>query len=199
MCACITGAAAIRGAAAAPLRGGPVPAVSSFAIADFDGDSVPDLAKVEWVQLDSLRAHYSVRFQLSAGPEQSFELTGPVGGLQLVSRDVNGDNALDLIVTTAWEHEPVAILLNDGHGIFTVADPAQFSAVMGESPLEWAGSPVRDFRAVFLVRTAPSSGECEQANGPPFPRRQPGLVHGLCLSVPLIPHGFSSSSRAPPA
>jgi len=34
-----------------------------------------------------------------------------------------------LIVSTAWLNQPVAILVNDGHGNFSVTDPVKFSAV----------------------------------------------------------------------
>jgi hypothetical protein len=191
---------AICGAAtAAPPQSAPTPSGSNFAIADFDGDRIPDLARVEFVQLDSLRARYSIRFQLSAGPEQFFGLTAPLGGLQLVSRDVNGDNAPDLIVSTAWQHEPVAILLNDGRGNFTLVDPAQFSAALSEPPLGWTVSSVQVFRTPFLIRTESSfPGECEQANGPPLPQQLPGFLFWCCSGVQLFPQRFSFSSRAPP-
>jgi hypothetical protein len=57
-------------------------------------------------------------------------VNGPVGGLEIASRDVNGDNIVDLVVSAAWLKSPVAVLVNDGHGNFTVHDPIAFSAAL---------------------------------------------------------------------
>jgi hypothetical protein len=99
---------------------------SQFAIGDFDGDRQPDLATVEIAGFNSLHSRYSVSFQLSKGTPQTIGITAPAGGLVLLARDVNGDRALDLVLVTAWRHEMVAVLLNDGEGNFSAADPAQF-------------------------------------------------------------------------
>lgn len=100
-----------------------------FTIADFDGDHRPDFATVETGLIGASHARYWIDFRMSAGARQSIGVNAPVGGLEIASRDVNGDNVVDLIVSTAWLNQPVAILVNDGHGNFSVADPAKFSAV----------------------------------------------------------------------
>jgi len=87
----------------------------SFSVADFDGDSKPDLASVEYGTSDSAGTDYLIQLRLSAVGRQSFQIAAPIGGLQIVARDVNGDHALDLVITTRWHRQPVAILLNDGH------------------------------------------------------------------------------------
>jgi hypothetical protein len=111
---------------------------SIFAIADFDGDRKPDIATVEIQNGGSFgTTHYSIRFRLTAGPTQSFGLAAPAGGLQILARDVNGDNALDLLVSTTWLHQEVAVLLNDGHGNFTLAKPSAFPGSMWESEIFW--------------------------------------------------------------
>jgi len=111
---------------------------SIFAIADFDGDRKPDIATVEIQNGGSFgTTHYSIRFRLTAGPTQSFGLAAPAGGLQIVARDVNGDDALDLLVSTAWLHQEVAVLLNDGHGNFTLTKPSAFPGAVWESETLW--------------------------------------------------------------
>src|SRR5438105_6355315 len=98
---------------------------SQFAIGDFDGDRQPDVATVEIARFNTLRSRYWVSFQLSRGRLQTIGVTGPGGGLVLLARDVNGDRALDLVLVTPWRHELIAVLLNDGEGNFSPADPTQ--------------------------------------------------------------------------
>jgi hypothetical protein len=104
-----------------------VPTAPHFAIADFDGDNQPDFATVHIGQNGRGEGRYSIGFQLSTGSRQSIVVAAPVGGLQITSRDVNGDNTLDVIVTTEWSHKPVAVLLNDGHGNFTLSGNTQLA------------------------------------------------------------------------
>jgi hypothetical protein len=65
-------------------------------------------------------------------------VSGPIGGLQIASQDVNGDSFLDLIVSTELANEPVAVLLNDGRGNFVLADVKTFAPKIWESRVEWS-------------------------------------------------------------
>jgi hypothetical protein len=135
---------------------------SNFAIADFDGDRKPDLATVEIQKGGSSSSmQYSIRLQLTAGAAQVFGVIAPAGGLQIVARDVNGDDALDVLVSTAWQHKQVAVLLNDGHGKFTLADPAAFPQALRNSQEDWscATTQIYDHTAI------PSSWSSAKANG----------------------------------
>lgn len=113
---------------------------SHFAIGDFDGDNRPDMATVETGLIGASHARYWIGFRMSAGARQMIGVNGPVGGLEIVSRDVNGDNIDDLVVSAAWLKSPVAVLVNDGHGNFTVHDPAAFSAAL-TNPTRTLDSP----------------------------------------------------------
>src|SRR5260370_34043041 len=55
------------------------PAVSQFAITDFDGDNRPDLASVRLGQSSSQNARYCIDFQLTSGAPQTIVLTAPTG------------------------------------------------------------------------------------------------------------------------
>ena len=112
--------------------------VPQFAIDDFDGDSTPDIATVLDGRSDADN-HYRIRFQLSSGGSQNIDLTAPVGGLDLSSRDVNGDDFLDVVVTTAGTNRPVAVLVNNGAGTFTASDPAAFPGAFRKSSNSWSG------------------------------------------------------------
>ncbi len=128
----------------------------SFSVADFDGDSRPDLASVQAGKSDSVRTDYWIQLQLSAAGRQTFRIVAPFGGLQIASRDVNGDNVPDLVLTTAWLGQPVAILLNDGHGNFSQVEPAAFPEAFSESKTNWV-SP--GDHAIDAVGVPPQSRE----------------------------------------
>jgi hypothetical protein len=133
---------------------------SHFAIGDFDGDSQPDLATVQSGP-DRSDTRYWIRLEFSTGLRDDIGLIAPSGGLHITSRDVNGDHFLDLVVSTAWQHHPVAVLLNDGHGKFTVRDPAQFPRAVLDCDLSWAPacSDIKDAAAAILTRSL--SGACD--------------------------------------
>jgi hypothetical protein len=170
---------------------------SQFAIADFDGDSLPDMATVELGQTGTSRARYWIGFHMTAGSHQRIGVTAPIGGLEIATRDVNGDNSLDLIVTTTWLNRPVAILLNDGHGNFAVTDPAAFAGVVSSVDRAWTppGSQAKDSVAALLSR---SCGDCaldhcsSQTSMPP---ESPATEVRRHLAFPL---GVSVLGRAPP-
>jgi hypothetical protein len=99
---------------------------SRFVFADLDGDRLPDLALVETQRQRSIDCDYAIRVRLSAGAESAIGVSGPSGGLRVAVRDVNGDNNLDLIVTADLDAGFIKVLLNDGHGNFSVAAPTDF-------------------------------------------------------------------------
>jgi hypothetical protein len=152
---------------AAPHEAGPYKAaiVPQFAIEDFDGDSRPDIATVVEGRSGAADNHYRIRFQLSGGGSQNIDLTAPVGGLDLTSRDVNGDDFMDVVVTTAGTNRPVAVLLNDGTGNFTASDPAAYPGAFRNSSKFWRGmsEELREASPAFFSRF--SSSDLEARNG----------------------------------
>lgn len=150
---------------------------SGFAIADFDGDRKPDLATVEIENGSSSKtARYSIRFQLTLGTEQVFGVTAPPGGLQIVARDVNGDHALDVLVSTAWAHEEVAVLVNDGHGNFTLADPAAYPEAKLENAQNWNSGAIPPCDSAALLRTEYPTGDFDATSRFAGGRREAGRV-----------------------
>ena len=168
---------------------------SHFAIGDFDGDRQQDLATVGTARLNSLHFRYLISFQLSKGKPQTVGVTGPAGGLVLLAQDVNGDRALDLVLVTAWQHELVGVLLNDGEGNFSAADPRQFKvdAVSSKTQIGSAPRIVQD-RAVLAFPYSALRARGRK----PRQERQSGrvLAHPPSLSVRLV--SSSVSGRGPP-
>ena len=115
------------------LRSVPVEPGLPFAIADFDGDLRPDLASVQTGRTDFARADYCIQLQLATGGRQSFQVVASIGGLKIAARDVNGDRAVDLVLTTALFGQPVAVFLNDGHGSFSRAELSAFPGAFTSS------------------------------------------------------------------
>jgi hypothetical protein len=110
-----------------PVSGSTVP----IAINDFDGDLRPDVATVQAVSDNSSNTIYRIQLELSTGGTQSIHLAGPSGGLRIVARDVNDDGIPDLIVSLAWREKPLAVLVNDGRGVFSLHDPSSFPLAFG--------------------------------------------------------------------
>lgn len=106
-----------------------------FVIADFDGDQKPDFATVHVDESHIRSTDYSIHLRLSQGLESAIGLTAPSGGLQLFSRDVNGDDFQDVVVRTALDSNLVAVLINDGHGNFNLAKPESFPELQNEPDL----------------------------------------------------------------
>ena len=172
---------------------------SQFAVADFDGDSRPDIARVQAGQSSALATHYWIDFQLSTGLQQTVRIAAPTGGLQLKSGDVNGDSYPDVIVTTLWTDQPVAVLLNDGRGNFTRFEPSAFPGAFGksENSLTSHADTIADAAAIVFTRHLP--GQCEERRGTVSPARvagrpATGIFHFVALLI-----SDSSFGRAPPS
>jgi hypothetical protein len=168
-----------------------------FTIADFDGDNRPDLATVETGLIGASRARYWIGFQMSAGTRQMIGVNGPVGGLEIASRDVNGDNIVDLVVSAAWLKAPVAVLVNDGHGNFTIRDPAAFSSAL-TNPSRTLDSPNQQDPDASIARSARGSSDfitSERAATSAVKSEKHFTENSLRNFFPLV---VRSSGRAPP-
>jgi len=170
----------------------------SFSIADFDGDSKPDLASVQTGKSDLARTDYWIQLQLSVAGRQTFQIVAPTGGLQIVARDVNGDHALDLVLTTAWLRQPVAILLNDGHGTFSRIDPNAFPEAFNESKTSWGSTTEH---AIDAVGVPPQSREdiCSEAEVFLHHRLPSRFAANSFSQFRIGPFLISHLGRAPPS
>src|SRR5258708_208205 len=174
-------------------------ATSQFAIADFDGDRRPDLATVQAGQVGSLDTHYWIAFQLSGGSRQTLGITAPTGGLQITSRDVNGDDFFDVIVTTAWTNPPRPVPLNDGQGNFRTSSPSAFPGAFTTSEKSWASNTdkITDATAVLLSRYP--TGNCSEGSRFSSPRNVTGLLVLWASRNSHFSSVVSFLGRAPPS
>jgi len=172
---------------------------SQFAIDDFDGDNRPDVASVEAGQRDGRDTRYQIRLQLTGGPLQTIPLTAPIGGLQLRSRDVNGDNFPDVVVTTFWTNQPVAVLLNDGLGNFSEAKTSRFPGAFTSSEVSvTSGSyAIIDTAAALFQRYLP--GQCEDRASISSPPRIVRLSAAETSHFVASSNGHLFFGRAPPS
>ena len=183
----------VRTAAASPAEPG-----IRFAVADFDWDLRPDLAGVQVGRSDVYRTDYWIELQLSAAGRQTILVVAPAGGLQIAARDVNGDHALDLVLTTAWLSAPVAVFLNDGHGSFSRVDPTDFPDAFRESKSSWCCS-THQALDTFGIPPQSRAGICSASVRQPYvgphatviPRLRRGYLRGSSLD--------SHAGRAPPS
>jgi hypothetical protein len=168
-----------------------------FTVGDFDGDHQLDRVGVQVGESSSSGTKYWIDLQLSASGSQSIPVNAARDGIQIAARDVNGDHSLDLVLTTTWLHQPVAILLNDGHGVFRRIAPDKFPGAFHNLESNWTTRPETD-RAP-IAEPVPSRLPVDAVRG----RRhhlslRPKIIeaerHGL-LASPL--HTLSPG-RAPP-
>jgi len=166
-----------------------------FAIADFDGDQLPDLARVQSGPGNSYQTQYWIQLQLTHAGRQLIGVLGPAGGLQLTASDVNGDHAIDLVLRTAWLNRPVAILLNDGHGRFRAERPGAFPGAFRRASANWlshtgqpsgAAGTTQSCRGIFA--------DTNSAHAPP--RNRAAWHSSLTKSLPHFL--LSRFGRAPP-
>jgi hypothetical protein len=171
---------------------------ASFAIADLDGDQLPDLASIEIGQIGASSTDYWIRLQLTGSEWQAIQVIAPPGGLLIEARDVNGDNAIDLVLATAWLKQPVAVFLNDGHGRFSRAEPSDFPNAFSHPVGSWDSSSSPQSAEILGVPPQPRSGICSEATR---------LADGQCASGSTLTSRFEFflgsfrivfSGRAPP-
>ena len=170
----------------------------ALAIEDWDGDRSPDLATVQETPSMMRRPEYAIRVRFRQGADAAIGIEGPAGGVRLSPRDVNGDRVPDLVVTSVLGTGVVAVLLNDGHGHFSVAGPNEFpqlkkereDALEGPATLAGTTPGLAPARSDTTVAFESGLKKLLAAGREPLAGQRPDFVEQE--------HQFLKSGRAPP-
>jgi hypothetical protein len=195
------GIVSINAIARADVQNAPVTSVGlgpQFAIADFDGDHIPDLAIIQTGLRSSGTTNYWIQLKFSRLEWQYIRFVAPAGGLFIEARDVNGDHVIDLVVATLSFRQPVAIFLNNGDSSFSRVDPAAFPGAFSESAANWAPASDQQRDAVGIPMQSRTSlfSEALDLLHRKFPTGTISLwSSGFLVDSFLISH----AGRAPPS
>jgi hypothetical protein len=169
------------------------------AIADLDGDHQLDFITVRSEENHRGGSLYRIDLHLAGSAAlRSFPVIARSGGLRIMALDVDGDHALDLVITTRLSNEPIGVWINDGHGSFSERDRRLYSICFLQPPSEVA-PPGRDSQGPSA--TLPSRGSDNVDCARPAPVRLTPATCGIAgrpafralrAAVGLLP------SRAPP-
>jgi hypothetical protein len=179
-----------------PSKSNGIAFVAEFAIADFDGDQIPDLVRVRPGETTSNQTRYWIQLQLTRMGQQLIGVMAPIGGLRVAASDVNGDHATDLVLTTTLGNQPVAILLNDGHGEFTALEPGAFPDAFRPASTEKFSQEQRLYSATSATQLRPALWwESKRLRRAEKTRVQAGVNFATSVSASLLNH----RGRAPPS
>jgi hypothetical protein len=109
--------------------------------ADFDGDNQLDVATTRSAGLGGYVLELELSSQRAGGSGGHFSfppLPSSAFGLHLTPRDVDGDHDLDIVITSGFARQPVAVWINDGKGRFEEGDLAAYPAWIWREDLSFS-------------------------------------------------------------
>jgi len=169
------------------------------AVADLDGDGLPDVVLVRQEGEGREGIRYRIDFQLSANTNANYiRVYGDLGGLRIEPRDVDADGDLDLVITAAWSAAPVGVWINDGHGNFRQGDISAYpSSLWTDSASVSSRFPAHSIETAISPSTGSSNG-CVSRRGF-LDKSLAGLtVNSQKGPAPLVISMGAQKSRAPP-
>ena len=174
------------------------------AVADFDGDSRPDMAITK---MNAQGGGYVFGLELNLSASHAGEpaarvpafpfIASSMFGVHLTPRDVDGDHDLDIVVTMGFTRQPVAVWINDGQGGFEEGDLAAYPALSchDELLLSPKSSP-QNTRALFDQSRRSWLTACGLLQ--PFMRSDRGAILRSGFLISRVP-ADRRSARAPPS
>jgi len=116
-----------KAAFAGRLLGSPLAPLQGTVAADLDGDRLPDVATAGAGHKDSRGYLQEIRVRLGSSEWNSVTVRTSIRAHRLTVRDLDGDADRDLVLES-FDREPLAILLNDGDGHFSLASVEDYRA-----------------------------------------------------------------------
>jgi hypothetical protein len=113
------------------------------AVADLDGDHIPDIAS--GINLGRTAQGYAYRVDLDltdnlqAKPFSVF--SSEPNGVDIEAIDVDGDHDLDLVITSRVLRQPIGIWINDGAGNFAQGDAGRYAFAFNHQDSSLRSSP----------------------------------------------------------
>jgi len=166
-------------------------------MADFTGDTHPDLATVELEKLDPSSARYWIEIRLTEGDHQILKLRAPFGGLFITPKDVTGDGNVDLVIRSAKSRSAVALFLNDGKGHFLKADIASFTDALRDGPSEFAFTTQETYLGTNLACLESYTAGCSSVPLAHLQEQKSALLLPDCRAASQRFLSFGAN-RAPP-
>jgi hypothetical protein len=119
---------------------------STCVLTDLDGDNVPDAVVANGSLHREQGFVYRIDIQLGQTDRQSFFEVGAanVAGLNISTRDIDGDRDIDIVITAGIFRQPVGVWINDGNGNFKQANSALFSNDIWQDPPNLISNQVFD-------------------------------------------------------
>jgi hypothetical protein len=187
-----------RTARAADIPNAPLTSVgqgAQSAIADLDGDHLPDSASVQSGPGAGSMSTYWIQVHVAAGL-RSFPVVAPAIGLMIKARAVDGRNAADLVLTTVWSRQPVAVFRNDGHGNFSRAEPSALGSFSDST--DRLNSSTNLATVTAGVPPLSRADICAEERDLLDERSPSALIPPSSTRFPVSPFAVSHSCRAPP-
>jgi len=121
----------------------PRPLNVGSAIADLDGDQIPDVASGTNLGRTAQGYFYRIDLDLTHNSQvKAFNIySNEPNGLDVRAIDVDGDHDLDLVITSRILQQPIGIWLNDGEGNFTRGDEDQYAGAFRRTNASLGSTP----------------------------------------------------------
>jgi hypothetical protein len=197
----LLGFVSINAIAGTDVQTAPVSSVGlgpQFAIADFDGDHVTDLASIQTGLGSSSTGNYWILLKLTRVEQRTIRLVAPAGGLLIEALDVNGDHLCDLVVATSSFRHPVAVFLNNGNSSFSRVDPTAFPGAMSESTANW-GPAFDQQRNPTSIPLQSQTSNFSEASTLVYRKSRTGTISIWGAEFLLNSFLVSHAGRAPPS
>lgn len=104
--------------------------ISSWIVADFNGDNKTDFATTSRSGHDERGYSHEVQVTLGLSQRSSFTFLSSSARVQLRAQDIDGDHDRDIVILEKWSLQPIGIWLNDGLGNFHEGDLADYQTAL---------------------------------------------------------------------